>query len=455
MIRPLSIAHLAHKYGGVIISPDHHIESVSINSRTIEAGQTFLALKGEQFDGHEYLRGAFEKGAAALVTEQVFAGSSTQWVVKDSLRALGYMAHENRQQFSGKLIALTGSNGKTSVKEMLVIILCMSGEVHATQGNLNNHIGLPLTLLALGAEHDYAVAEMGASAVGEIHYLTHIAKPDVALVNNVGDAHVGGFGSLENIEIGKGEIFDGLSPDGTAVINLDSRGAERYLKSVQSKQQKVMTFSSVNAEADVFASNIQMSEIDSQFKLTADAGSSEVLIQLKVPGAHNIQNALAAAACCLAIGVPLERVQLGLTKFLGVAGRLQQHQHSSGAVLIDDSYNASPVSVKTAIDALSLSASKTILVLGAMAELGAESDQFHQEVGLYAKQSGIDQLVTVGALASHAAIAFGEGALSLETKQEAVAALLNELQPDVKILIKGSRSSRMEDVLNSIKIKGE
>jgi len=326
-----------------------------------------------------------------------------------------------------------------------------------------------LTLLGLGKTHDYAVVEMGASAVGEIQYLTKIARPDVALVNNVGDAHVEGFGSMDNIEIGKGEIFQGLTEDGTAVINLDSRGADSYLKSSKQNQHKTLTYSSSDTgswrsirEADLRASEIVLSEQGSVFKLgfraddqPAFGASSDARIQLQVAGAHNVQNALAAAACCIALGVSIEQIQLGLSQFTGVSGRLQLHEHSSGAQLIDDSYNASPVSVKSAIDALSLSSTKNILVLGAMAELGTESDMFHREVGAYAKASGIDQLITVGSLAAHAALAFGDGAQAVETKQQAVTMLVEELQPNVTILIKGSRSARMEDVLHSIKIKGE
>lgn len=452
MIAPISLASLAHKYGGVLLEPDYRLQSLSIDSRTMNAGQVFVALKGGNFDGHEYLQSAFERGASALVTERVLPKRAPQWVVKNSLRALGYIGTENRNLFEGKLIALTGSNGKTSVKEMIASILRQSGEVMATRGNLNNHIGVPLTLLSLNPEHEFAVVEMGASGLGEIHYLTEMARPDVALVNNVGDAHVGGFGSVKNIEIGKGEIFNGLSASGTGIVNMDSPGADRYMDKLIGR--KMLSFSAETNRADVYAREIRLNETGSEFLLCLPSGESQ-RVSLNVPARHNVLNALAAATCCLAVETPFERVISGLQDFSGVAGRLQKYQLASGAVLIDDSYNASPSSVKAAVNTLKCMQGKSVLVLGDMGELGEEEALLHRQVGVFAKEHGIDQLVTVGELSKHAAEGFGANAYCFSSKQDAVDYLLEELDADTRLLIKGSRSSKMEEIVTSIRERGE
>jgi len=458
MMAPISLASLAHKYGGVLLEPDYPLQSLSTDSRKIASGQAFVALKGGNFDGHEYLQTAFEQGASALVTERVLPirapqpSRIPQWIVKNSLRALGHISVENRNLFAGKMIALTGSNGKTTVKEMIASILRQSGEVMATRGNLNNHIGVPLTLLSLNPEHQFAVVEMGASSLGEIHYLTEMARPDVALVNNVGDAHVGGFGSVKNIEIAKGEIFNGLSNVGTGVVNLDSPGADRYMDKLIGR--RMMSFSIENNQADVCATDIKLADAASSFRLCSSV-DDEIEISLQIPAKHNVLNALAAATCCLALHIPLQQIVSGLQSFSGVAGRLQQHRLTNGAFLIDDTYNASPSSVKAAVKTLAAMDGRSVLVLGDMGELGEDAIQLHKEVGVFAKNHAIDQLVTVGELSKHAAEGFGCGSYSFSNKRDAADLLLNELDGDVRILVKGSRSARMEDVVNSIKERGE
>lgn len=451
MMAPISFATLAHKYGGVLLDPDFRLKSLSIDSRTLNAGQVFLALKGDNFDGHEYLGSAVDQGASALVTEKVLPKKAPQWVVKNSLRALGYIAVENRLAFEGKLIALTGSNGKTSVKEMIASILRQSSAVLSTRGNLNNHIGVPLTMLGLSPEHEYAVIEMGASGLGEINYLTEMARPDVALVNNVGDAHIGEFGGAKNIEIGKGEIYNGLSSAGTGVVNLDSSGVERYTNKLIGR--KMIGFSLENEAADVFASEIRAGESGSEFML--NTGASTAVVNLPVPGRHNVANALAAASCCLAIGIPVSQIVLGLEQFSGVQGRLQRHVLGNGALLIDDTYNASPSSVRAALDILAEMQGARILVLGDMGELGKDSEELHAQIGKYALNKGMQQLFTCGPLSSNAAQAFGPGAQAFEDKSQLIQALIEELEPDSRILVKGSRSSRMEKVVNALKEWGE
>ena len=464
MMAPISLANLAHKYGGVLLEPDCQLQSLSIDTRTIGSGQAFVALKGANFDGHEYLRTACEQGASALITERVLPRRARrslrmpQWIVKNSMRSLGHISVENRDLFEGKMIALTGSNGKTSVKEMIASILRQSGQVMATKGNLNNHIGVPLTLLSLNPEDEFAVVEMGASSLGEIHYLTGLARPDVALVNNVGDAHVGGFGSIKNIEIAKGEIFNGLSSAGVGVVNLDSPGAGRYMDKLIGR--KMLSFSAEETNrADVYALNIELHGTGSGFRLCSAFGERQ--IALNVPARHSVLNALAAAACCLALEISVEQIARGLEDFTGVAGRLQRHRLASGDVLIDDTYNASPGSARAAINTLGQMGRPSILVLGDMAELGENAAQLHREVGSHAREQGIDKLVCVGELSAHAADGFasaaggrGSSAFRFSSRDEAVEFLLKELNGEVRILVKGSRSSKMEDVVNSIKQRG-
>ena len=450
MMQPISFAALAHKYGGVLIEPDASVQSLCTDSRTLKPGQVFLALKGGNFDGHEYLDTAFNQGAAALITEKVLPKKAPQWIVKNSLRALGYIAVENRENFAGKVVALTGSNGKTSVKEMIASILRVSSKVHATHGNLNNHIGVPLTLLGLSPEHQYGVIEMGASGLGEINYLTGMTSPDVALVNNVGDAHVGEFGSVKNIEIAKGEIFNGLSSHGTGVVNLDSVGAARYLEKLIG--QNTLTFSFEDQLADIAARAIELTQEFAAFELVTPAGAMPV--RLQVSGRHNVANALAAAACCTALNIPLKQIVDGLQRFTGVSGRLARHQLPSGAIVIDDTYNASPSSVRAAIDLLGMAEGQRIFVFGNMGELGAESADMHAEIGRYARKKGIDCLFAVGADAIRAAEEFGPEGQGFDTKEELVTALMSRLDAKTSVLVKGSRTSRMEDLVNAINERG-
>ena len=450
MMQPISFAALAHKYGGVLIEPDAKVQSLCTDSRTLKPGQVFLALKGGNFDGHEYLDTAVNQGAAALVTEKVLPKKAAQWVVKNSLRALGYIAVENREIFAGKVVALTGSNGKTSVKEMIASIMRVSSKVHATHGNLNNHIGVPLTLLGLSPEHQFGVIEMGASGLGEINYLAGMASPDVALVNNVGDAHVGEFGSVKNIEIAKGEIFNGLSNRGTGVVNLDSVGAERYLEKLIGRN--ALTFSLEDRLADISAHSIELNQVFATFELITPAGSMSV--RLQTSGRHNVANALAAASCCIALNIPLKQIVEGLQRFTSVSGRLARHQLPGGAVVIDDTYNASPSSVRAAIDLLGMADGQRILVLGNMAELGAESAELHAEIGRYARNKGISCLLAVGSDAVLAAEEFGPEGQGFETKEELVAALMPRLDAKTSVLVKGSRTSQMEDVVSAVNERG-
>ncbi|MBC6428611.1 MAG: UDP-N-acetylmuramoyl-tripeptide--D-alanyl-D-alanine ligase [Cellvibrionales bacterium] len=448
MLRSLSFASLAHRYGGVLLEPDLQFNALSTDSRALRRGEVFLALKGDKFDGHSYLPAAVERGAPGLIAERRCDKRVPQWVVADSERALGHIAAENRAAYRGRLVGLTGSAGKTTVKEMLSQILGRCGPTLATRGNRNNHLGVPLTLLELRAEHAYAVVEMGASALGEIRYLTEMARPDIALVTNVGDAHLGEFGSRANIERAKGEIFGGLKAGGMGIINLDSAGVARYRRLL--KGRRILGFSLCDGAADpvadpvadLAARDIRLTPDGSEFLLVTPAGQG--VVRLAVAGRPMVANALAAAAVCVALEVPLATVVAGLEGFAGAAGRLASERLAGDITLIDDSYNASPAAARAAIDLLAAHAGRTILVLGEMAELGAAAAGLHREVGCYAKERGIARLLAVGSLAGHAAAGFGGGAQCVAECEQAAEALGAMLQPGDAVLVKGSRAARLE-----------
>ena len=449
MMSPLSFIDLAHQYGGVLWRTDGHavIDSVSIDTRSLSSGDCFVAIRGDHFDAHHFLDEALDAGAQSLVLEEPVQKEVLQWVVEDSVTALGQIARENRRLFDRPLIAITGSNGKTTVKEMLASILGASGEVLATQGNLNNHIGVPLTLFRLASNYEYAVVEMGASALGEIEYLCNIAEPDVALVNNVGEAHLEKFGSAENIQQAKGEIYAGLKSNGVAVVNLDCVGAATYISKLEDR--KYISFSVDDVEADIYASDIVLDAFSSRFTLHMSGDSQSV--ELAVPASHNIHNALAAAACAHALDVEIEQIRKGLEAFDGVKGRLQQIDGLNGARIIDDSYNASPTSTKAAVDVLASCEGKKILVLGDMGELGEAAARFHEELGDYALMAGIDSLIATGDLSRYAVDAFGESGAWFATRSELVDYLKAELASDVVLLVKASRSAAMDQVVNDLK----
>ena len=333
-------------------------------------------------------------------------GFPTQWVVDDTTEALGQLALLQREKLSGTVVAITGSTGKTSVKELTASILSQLGSVHATRGNFNNHIGVPLTLLSMESDANFAVIEMGASGGGEIGYLCSLARPHVALINNVQKAHIEGFGSIEGVASAKGEIYSGLQESGTAVLNLDESWTDQWRELIGDR--KCITFSLDNPAADICAADIQVLENGCcQFNLVTAAGSQPVT--LNIPGRHSVNNALAAAACATAAGASPRQIAAGLELAASPDRRLQRKQLPSGAVVIDDSYNASPSSVRAAIDVLAASGGRRLMVFGDMAELGADEEQLHRDVGEYARQSGIDGLYTLGRLSAQSSSAFNGG----------------------------------------------
>jgi UDP-N-acetylmuramoyl-tripeptide--D-alanyl-D-alanine ligase len=450
------LSQAAQVLNGRVAGPDVRFNAVSTDSRKIAQGDLFVALRGENFDGYEFVAKAAQGGAAAaLVNEDsykehpsVLSPQSSVLVVEDTRLALGQLAAYWRKQFDIPLVAITGSNGKTTVKEMLAGILSEAagsqGVVLATKGNLNNDIGMPLTLLQLNSTHRYAVIEMGMNHLGEIDYLTRIAEPDVALINNASGAHLEGLGTVQAVAQAKGEIFAGLKPHGTAVINADDEYAPLWRELAGVNQ--LLEFG-LNPDADV-SGTWQPSNDGLHIDVTAPQGMFSA--ELQVPGEHNARNALAAAAAASALNVPLEKIAAGLEKFSGVAGRLQRKAARHGTRLIDDTYNANPASMRAAISVLAQAGGKRVLVLGDMGELGGDAAVFHAEIGSEARRAGIEKLYALGTLSHYTVSEFGSGAQHFERIEDLLDVLEKELDENTTVLVKGSRFMKMERVVGSL-----
>ena len=448
----MDLLSAAQAMSGKMMGKNTEFSGVSTDSRSVAAGELFIALRGEKFDGHAFVGAARERGAAAAVIDAEAADSLREIglplvVVADTRLALGALAAHWRGRFSLPVIAVTGSNGKTTNKEMITSIMKSAfGEeaVLATQGNLNNDIGLPLTLLKLDARHRAAVVEMGMNHPGEIAYLAGIGRPTVALVTNAQRAHLAGMGTVETIAAEKGSIFSGLGADGVAVFS----AADPWVKlwSAQSAHCRRFCFA-LDQAADV-SGHCKMHGLET--RVTIAAQGQEIEVQLALPGAHNARNALGSAAAALAAGVSLEAVRAGLNAFRGIKGRLQRRVGLHGSVLLDDTYNANPDSVRAGIDVLAATIGRKILVLGDMGEIGDMTGQFHDEVGGYAKSQGIDRLLAIGESSALAARNFGTGGQHFEAVPELIAALVAELTPESIVLVKGSRFMRMEQVADAI-----
>ena len=428
--------------------------SVTSDSRRLQNGELFVALRGENFDGHDFVGQVAQQGACAAVVEKKQAVSLPQLVVDNTVHAFGQLGALNREQFRGPVIAITGSSGKTTVKQMVASVLAVvagdKAKVLATRGNLNNHLGVPQMLLEINPQHTHAVIEMGASAVGEIAYLAKLAQPQVSVVNNVGNAHVAGFGSVDNIAKGKGEIYQFLPANGVAVINRDDRYAEQWLK--QTAAHKQITFSTAR-DADVKAARITRDHTGC-FSFDLLYKQEQISIRLPLIGEHNVANALAAAACCLALDVTLAAIQRGLETVVNVAGRMQIKVGINDSCVIDDTYNANPASVRAAIDTLAAMQGRRILILGDMAELGEQAEVLHRDIGTYISNKTIDDVLTVGLWSAATAQSCGKKARHFANKAEVIAACRDLLQKNTVVLVKGSRSSGMEDVVNGL-VKGE
>ncbi len=424
-------------------------DRVTTDSRDVRPGDLFFALRGERFDGHDFVGQVLAQGAVAAVTSQ--PGPGNRIVVKDTLLALGQLASAWRDRFpEARLVAVTGSNGKTTVKEMIAAILSQHAgaeHVHATRGNLNNHIGLPLTLLAMRAGCRYVVAEMGMNHFGEIAYLTRIARPDVAVITNAGNAHLEMLGSVEGVARAKGEIFEGLRAGGCAVINTDDPHAELWAKLAGGFRQQTFGLRA----AGVSAHSLTATASGSEFVLDTDV--DDAWVELHVPGLHNVRNALAAAAVACELGVPVATIAHGLEGYQGVKGRLEVKQAFNGAMLIDDTYNANPDSMRAAIDVLAARGGHTVLVLGDMGEVGIDAPQRHAEVGAYAREKHIAVFHALGEQMKHA-VAGGYGR-HFGSVDELVAALRKEVTPASVVLVKGSRFMQMERVVKALQEQTE
>ncbi|SDK85759.1 UDP-N-acetylmuramoyl-tripeptide--D-alanyl-D-alanine ligase [Pseudomonas indica] len=452
MLKPLLLSEIADALSGRLVGNDVGFSSVSTDSRAIQQGQLFIALTGPRFDGHDYLGEVAGKGAvAALVEREVPNVELPQLVVRDTRMALGQLGALNRQVFAGKVAAVTGSSGKTSVKEMLANILRTQGPVLATRGNLNNDLGVPLTLLELAPEHQGAVIELGANRVGEIAYTVSLTQPQVAIITNAGSAHVGEFGGPDKIVQAKGEILEGLGSGGTAVLNRDDKAFSIW--QARSKGDRVLSFSLGDASADFRASELARDARGCvAFTLQGLAGTAR--IQLNLLGTHNVANALAAAAAAYALGVPLVGIVSGLESLQPVKGRAVAQLAPDGTRVIDDSYNANPASMCAAVDILAGFSGRTVLVLGDMGELGEWAERGHREVGAYAAGK-VDALYAVGPLMAHAVKAFGSQGRHFADQAALIEALRAEQGQNTTILIKGSRSAAMEKVVAALCGTGE
>ncbi|NIM70837.1 MAG: UDP-N-acetylmuramoyl-tripeptide--D-alanyl-D-alanine ligase [Xanthomonadales bacterium] len=414
---------------------------VSTDSRTVAPGMLFAALPGERVDGHEFIGQAVEAGAVAVLAQRAGPPIGVpQLVVDDVLAALGRLARAWRDRHQPQVVAITGSNGKTTTKEMVASILGLSGEVLATAGNYNNELGLPLTLFGLGAEHRYAVLEMGAAKAGDIAYLAGIAAPRVGLITNVGPAHLQGFGDEAGVARAKGELYTALPPDGVAVVNADEPWRDMWLDSVSAGS--TLLFGG-GPHCDVWA------EPSSQgHRIHSPAGTFEV--RLHLPGRHNLQNALAATAVACALEVPREQIRAGLERTRPVPGRLNLDYARGGWTVIDDTYNANPASLYAALQVLAEVRGESWLVLGDMKELGPESRKMHAEMGDAAQALGVKRLFAIGEVTPATVDAFGEGGRHFSDHQALIEVLCAELRPEVTCLVKGSRSMGMERVVHAI-----
>ena len=441
------LSQVAQAVQGRLVGADVALNGVSTDTRAIGPGQLFVALVGERFDAHDFLAQAAATAGALLVAnaDKLPAGVSAV-VVDDTRLALGQLAAAWRGQFQLPVIAVTGSNGKTTTKEMIAAILKAAfGEaVLATRGNLNNDIGLPLTLLGLNASQRAAVIEMGMNHIGEIGYLAPLGAPTVALITNAQRAHLEGMGDLDEVAREKGAIFSGLPADGVAVINADDAYADFWRDMAAGRP--VRTFA-IDRAADV-RGVVHQHGLEMAIELVAPEGAAT--LRLRSPGRHNARNAVAAAAACLAAGIPMAAVVDGLQAFSGVKGRLQRRVGKKGAEILDDTYNANPDSVRAGIDVLAATIGKKLLVLGDMGEIGEASGQYHDEIGGYAKSQGIDRLYALGEATQAAVRNFGEGARHYCNIDKLIAAVDKELAAETTVLVKGSRFMKMERVADAL-----
>ncbi|OAZ92552.1 UDP-N-acetylmuramoyl-tripeptide--D-alanyl-D-alanine ligase [Halomonas sp. G11] len=426
---------------------DMPISTVVTDTRKMVAGGLFVALKGPRFDGHDLLAEAQQAGAAAALVEAPVNSSLPQLVCPDTRLGLGLMSAAVREDWQGPLVAVTGNSGKTTVKDMTAALLAPLGAVHSTQGNLNNDIGAPLTLLALTPDHQAAVVELGANHLGEIAWTTRLARPQVAVITNVTGAHVGEFGGMGQIAQAKGEVLSGLADDGVAVLNLDDHYFAYW--AVCAAPRHVISFS-IKGPADIWAEALSC-DSQGRYAFTLNyQGRSLGRVQLPLLGKHNVSNALAAAAAAFSLGVPPAQVIERLARLSALPNRLGVLPGLRGVNLLDDSYNANPGAVKAALETLMSLPGPHWCALGAMGELGSDSSALHADIGQYAAQLGVDLLLTLGEAAKPASDAF-DGGLHFNDHATLVRHLHNTLPPNASLLVKGSRSAGMEQIVTALR----
>ena len=457
---PRTLAWIAQVTDGQLLGgeADQAVDAIAIDTRALpnhpnasslggEAAERtlFVALKGDNFDGHDHLAAAAAGGCTAAVVSRRMVADLPQLLVSDTQRALAAIAAALQQERATKVLAITGSNGKTSVKTMLLAILEGCGKAYANPGNRNNEIGLPLAVIDAPDDAEFAIYEMGAGKPGDIAYLCGIARPDVALVNNVAAAHLERLGSLLGVADTKAAIYDALPAHGVAVINADDAFAPYLID--RAAGRRVVRFG-LDASADIGARDVQLDSDRTRFTLVTPDGDIE--IALSMPGRHNLRNALAAAGMAMAVGASLQHVRDGLGAVQPVAGRQVSHRLLGGALLIDDSYNANPGSLDAAIDALASSGEQAWLVIGDMLELGADETALHLQAGQRAKAAGIAQLLALGPLSASAAQGFGDGARCFSSHAELAEALIAGMGAGTRVLVKGSRGSAMDLIVKQV-----
>lgn len=440
---PMDFDWLANVLATDYQGDNRKVININTDTRTLCDGEVFLALKGPNFDGHKFIEQAKQKGAIGVIVDHAVDTDIAQFVVADTRIALGTIGTAVMAQVAPKTIAITGSVGKTTVKEMCAAILSSKGDVLATKGNFNNDIGVPLTLLRLEPQHRFAVIELGANHIGEIAYTTAMTKPDVAVVCNVAAAHLEGFGSLQGVAQAKGEIYDGLKEDGIAIVNCDSDFSQYWLDKLATRNIKCFSSSE---KLDIWAEDISL-DAQARASFTLCTKQHSVPVKLALPGKHNISNALIAAALTSEFDVSLEDIASALATMGEVKGRVNLIEASDSLTIIDDTYNANVKSVKAAIDLLSDIQGHRILALGDMGELGEDARKYHQEVGEYALVQGIDELFTLGVLSKCASDVFGLPNRHFSNREQMLQQIQNSISKvdkKITLVVKGSRSSRME-----------
>lgn len=444
----MTLQEVAEVTGGSAGNAAVRVSAVTTDTRRKSSGSLFVALTGARFDGHDFLADAAAAGAVAAMVSAPVESELPVVTVRDTLAGLGALGAHNRRQSGARVIGITGSQGKTTVKEMCGTILRQKAQTLMTRGNLNNAIGVPLTLLEIGPDDVFAVIELGANAAGEIAYTSALAAPDIVHITNVAGTHLAGFGSLEGVSRAKSELWSGLKADGTAVVNLDDHFATDWMTKLQGKRCVGISAEGVES-ADYRITAGRTDGVDRSL-LTLSTPQGSFTVELSLPGRHNAANALAATALTMEAGCDIDDVRHGLLSMQPVKGRLSLSTLPSGARLLDDSYNASPSSYRAAIDVLSAMEGRKILVAGDMGELGTEAEKLHREIGEYAASRNVDILMTTGRLSEEMAAGFGNEARHFASKDELMQALKSLLQSGVSVLVKGSRSAGMDTLTEEL-----